>query len=142
MIDMKFYKKHKINEIQAIHLELMKRATFNSFNGEYVVKDLIKNREIWDGCLMIRDVGCEFRHHIPPKVECPNSDLIPLRDMPENYWNVDTMYILVKKKNLKEFIKMTRKWGVDDRQILNEEDTEKRLGSSPVKDDVVMLWWD
>ena len=142
MIDMDYYKKHKINEIQAIHLELMKRATFNNFDGERVVRDLIKNKRLWEGCLMIRDIGCGFRHHIPPKVDYLNSDLIPLRDMPENYWNVDTLYVIVKKEHLKKFIKMTRKWAIDDRQILKKEEAEQRLGSYPVKDDIVMLWWD
>lgn len=142
MIDMEYYKKHKINDIQALHLELIRGATFNNYDGDVVVGDLINNRKLWKACLMIRDIGCEFRHHIPPKVDYLNSDLIPLRDMPENYWNVDTLYVIVRKEKLKKFIKMTRKWAVDDRIILKKEEAESRLGSYPTKDKVVRLWWD
>ena len=75
-----------INEVQKLQFELMKIATFNSFDGKEVVKDLEDNQDLWTGAIMKRN------------------DLIPLRDIHDNYWNVDTLYRKnTKTKNLKCF---------------------------------------
>lgn len=61
--------------IQDLHFELMRRASFNDFDGESVVNTLKEHRDLWKGAIMDRD------------------NLIPLRDIPSNYWNVDTLYL-------------------------------------------------
>ena len=63
-----------INHVQALQFELMKAASFNSFDGEAIVKSLLAHRELWTAAVMTR-----FR------------DIIYLRDMPDNLWNVDTL---------------------------------------------------
>lgn len=43
-----------MNTIQDLNFELMKRATFNHFNGEEVVKSLEEHKDLWRGAVMTR----------------------------------------------------------------------------------------
>jgi hypothetical protein len=79
--------------IQDIQFQLMEEASFNGFDGKQVVRDLKAHPELWEGVVMDR-------------AGYPDRDsagfggcicLIKLRDISENYWNVDTVYILAKK---------------------------------------------
>lgn len=142
MIDVEYYKKYKINEIQAIQLELMKRASFNSFDGEAVVEDLIKNRNLWEACIMIRDLGAKVMYHIPLNVEYINNDLISLRDLAEDFWNVDTLYIIINPNKGKEIKLLAKGWDASKITMLSKEKTDERLGSWPSRKKVLMIWWD
>lgn len=142
MLSKDMLKKKGIKEIQAIHLELIRRASFNSFDGQQVVNDLINHKGLWKSCMMIRDMGIRIRHHIPPHVEYEGSDLIPLRDMSENYWNVDTLYILPNEGKEKELKELAKTWNADQTEILTDEEASSRLGQHPAGTKVMSVWWD
>src|SRR5258708_7624536 len=65
--------------VQEIQLELMRRKQFNSFDGPKIVASLRQHRSLWRAVLMDRSGGM---------------DLIKLRDLPDNYWNVDELFIM------------------------------------------------
>jgi len=68
---------------QELQFELMKKASFNDFQAEQVVGDLKANAHLWDAALM------------------DQPGLMKLRDLPEDIWNVSTLYILtgIKKRS-------------------------------------------
>ena len=124
-----------INEVQKLQFELMKIATFNSFDGKEVVKDLEDNQDLWTGAIMKRN------------------DLIPLRDIHDNYWNVDTLYILASDKDNSRLELLARSWSADEVDWLSQKDLEGHcekcysnntsIGSYPAdKYKVLRVWWD
>ena len=143
MFSKKYLEKNGLTEVQAIQLELMKRASFNSFDGERVVRDLLNHRDLWKSCFMTRDIEASIRHHLPPVAVHESSDLIPLRDIDEGYWNVDTLYVLVNKSKEKDMkILALEAWQADDVGVLNKEDASRRLGRYPASGRVICVWWD
>lgn len=81
--------------VQEIQFELIKRASFNNFNGKQIVKDLQKNKKLWKGVIMAREAYSK------------PINLINLRDIQKNTWNVDTLYILSNKKNDRKLEQLT-----------------------------------
>jgi len=117
----------EINEVQKLQFELMKKATFNLFNGSKVVADLEEHKDLWQGAIMKRD------------------DLIPLRDISDNYWNIDTLYILVEAGKEKALERLVKKWDADEVSWLNSENAHGLLGVGNNEDyskKVLSIWWD
>src|SRR5205809_6162417 len=73
--------------VQEIQLELIRRTQFNAFDGERVVAALERHQELWEAALMDRPCFSDA-DRLPP------AGLIKLRDLSQNIWNVDTLYIL------------------------------------------------
>ncbi len=74
----------KINKIQKLQFKLIRNSSFNSLDGNQVVDDLLNNRELWDGVIIDRPgSGC--------------IDLIKLRDIEDNLWNTDTIYVYLQE---------------------------------------------
>ena len=78
----------KINKTQKLVFELMKKATFNEFDGKKVVKDLIENRDLWRAVVMDREGYSPYNESLLV------IDLIKLRDLEADVYNVDTVFIL------------------------------------------------
>jgi hypothetical protein len=82
--------------IQDIQLELLRRTSFNALDGEKVYNSLQKHRHLWIAALL-------DRHGVPDYTK-PNllliSGLIKLRDLPDNIWNADTLFILTRTRAL------------------------------------------
>lgn len=115
--------------VQELQFELMKIATFNSFDGEYVVQQLQDNPELWEGVVMDRP------------------DMIKLRDIKDNYWNVDTLYIIPKKGKETDLMTLASQWHADDVEWVGGEEACSMLGSySPEGRSnphaILRLWWD
>lgn len=66
---------------QELYLELIKRTSFNNFDGPQIVRSLLENRHLWLSAMMLSD---KFG--------------LMLRDLPEHENTVDTLYLLVKKE--------------------------------------------
>ena len=123
-----------INEIQKLQFELMRKATFNGFDGNVVVDSLEDklHQELWEGVIMDR----EGYGHI---------DLIKLRDIQNGFWNIDTLFILCKKGKEKEVeLLALRNWNADEVEVLSLEDTQKLMGIGSREDKrrIVRCWWD
>ena len=124
--------------VQEIQLELVRRTSFNGFDGERVVASLLAHRNLWEAVMIGR-----IPVNGPPGL--PRSGLIPLRDMPHNFWNMDTLYVLVPDANrarqLARVIK-SEHWGGDLGVFANQEEVDDALGSGRETRAVIRVWWD
>ena len=114
-----------LSHTQKVQLQLIYDRRFNQFDGPRVVDDLINNKSLWIAALMTRSteqlgVG------------------ITLRDLPANYYNVDTLYLTTN--SITKLKKLAKKWEADE--ISEIEDPGSFLGSYPPKMKVLCLWWD
>lgn len=76
--------------VQDIQLELLRRTCFNALDGERVYASLLNHRHLWTAAL--RD-----RPGVPDYSEPGHlliAGLIKLRDLPDNIWNADTLFLL------------------------------------------------
>jgi hypothetical protein len=118
--------------IQDLHLELIRRASFNFLDGPRVVRDLEAHRDLWLAVLIDRDGGEAF------------SGMVKLRDIPDNLWNVDKLYVLARDEHAaRQLTEFARQWRADEVDIHGQEATGRALGSSSVKPErLVTFWWD
>ena len=118
----------KINKVQELQFELIKIATFNEFDGHKVVEDLKRNKHLWDGVIMDR------------------FDLIKLRDIKYNYWNVDTLYILTDNERVNELESLVGEWNADSIDVISGMQAQDLMGyydEKDIKDTVILrVWWD
>jgi hypothetical protein len=128
--------------VQEIQFELMRRASFNAFDGSRVIASLRRHADLWEAVLMDnRPYWQKDRYQLPP------GWLIKLRDLGGDCWNVDTLFILAPNtesaKKLAEAIKeedwggMTKVYGDE-----NRAEIERTLGSGPDQRAIVTVWWD
>src|SRR5262249_16900550 len=80
--------------VQEIQLELIRRSTFNDFNGEKVHASLLKHHDLWQAVLLDRQGVANYA--IPRHLLI--AGLIKLRDLPDNIWNADTLFILTDNR--------------------------------------------
>jgi hypothetical protein len=111
--------------IQDIQLDLLELASFNEFDGARVKKDLLANKGLWKGAIMGR-----FK----------NFQLLPLRDIDSNVWNVDTLMILPQQGKEAELLLLASKWNADEVDFLEGDDINLMYGGGEKK--VLRLWWD
>ncbi len=111
--------------IQEIQLDLIERASFNQFDGAQVKQDLLANRHLWKGVIMGR-----FDNYL----------LIPLRDIADNYWNVDTLMILPKPGKEDELQELAAAWCADDVELMEGESISRMYGG--IESKVLRVWWD
>jgi hypothetical protein len=114
--------------VQEIQLELIRRRQFNEFNGKRIVQSLRRRRDLWQAVVLDR-----------------KDSLIALRDLPMNYWNVDTLFVLCedigKATRITELAEEDD-WKADTVHIdQNETELAKSLGTSD-PGIVVEFWWD
>ena len=124
----------EINETQKLVLELIKRASFNNFNGRAVVDDLIKNKHLWRAVVMDRE-----------GYDC--IDLIKLRDLPDDFWNVDTLFILPEKGKEDDLLLLSTNWKADEVKWIGGKKACDMLGiwTDELEENdklILSLWWD
>lgn len=99
--------------VQDIQLELIRRTAFNNFNGTQIVSDLEKHRDLWLSVLIDRPCDIDIK----------------LRDLPENIWNVDTLFILSSGKDDEELELLAESWRPDNINWLKARR-------------IMCIWWD
>lgn len=134
-----------INKTQKAVFNLMKCSAFNDFNPDEVAKDLTDNADKWLGCIWGRFNYCE---------------LLPLRDIEDDFYGADTLYLSTQKENI-DFIRiLAGKWqadeigyycdnelyGVVDEQLnsFKKDKTFPSIGTSAISKDIAYfrIWWD
>src|SRR5262245_439308 len=75
--------------VQEIQLELIRRTNFNDFKGERVCTLLEQHRELWRSALFDRP---GITNYAEPS-QLLISGLIKLRDLEDNIWNADTLFV-------------------------------------------------
>ena len=107
---------------QQLQFELMKKASFNNFDADKVIKDLKANTHLWDAALM------------------DQPDLKKLRDLPSDIWNVNTLYILTAMKS-EQLYKLASAWNPSTIRWIEGEQAANRLGAYISGDYILCLWW-
>jgi hypothetical protein len=115
-----------ISKIQSLQLELMRRSSFNSFDGTQVARDLLAHRLLWCGAMMDRLGG---------------NALIKLRDIGENAWNVDTLYVLSSTADDKRLTSLARRWHPDSVTWVSGPAASRLLGATGSYR-ILEVWWD
>ncbi len=112
--------------VQEIQLELIRRHQHNYFEGEEVAEDLMAHREWWEAVLM--DTGAR---------------LVKLRDLADNFWNVDTLYILAANEHsARRLAELGERCLADTVSVYEEEETRWELGGGIEQQRLVTMWWD
>ena len=115
----------KICKVQRLMFDLIRLASFNDFDGQMVVQNLTEHRDLWLGCIM------------------DGNDLIKLRDISDNLWNADTLYIITTGVDDEKLERMaTDLWCANEVIYLNKDEAEHRLGTYPCEYKVLKIWWD
>lgn len=119
----------EINETQQLMFELIKRASFNAFDGKNVVADLLDYRHFWQAVTMCDD------------------GLMVLRDMHRDFWHADTLYILATPGREDNLLNLASGWDADEVDWLDPEKAGRMLGewSDRTRKNprlVLRLWWD
>lgn len=128
--------------VQDIQLELLRRTIFNDMNSEKVVASLLKHRDLWTAALLDRPGVANYAE---PSLLL-TAGLIKLRDLPDNIWNADTLFILTptrdKARQLARVIE-GEDWGggmvhVDE----DRKETDSALGMGRLEYGLLSVWWD
>ncbi len=120
--------------VQEIHLELIRRSQHNNFDGEQVFADLLAHRADWQAVLFDTYALIEGNSL---------SGLIKLRDMAENFYNVDTLYILaVDEVAAQRLAALAELWLADTVVIHDQDETDDHLGGCDDNLRLVTMWWD
>jgi hypothetical protein len=114
--------------VQELQLELMRRASFNEFDGAMVVAELKSHPDLWEGALMDRP------------------DLIKLRDLSE-IWNVDTLWITPRPGKEDQLWNLAAQWDADEIDWIGGDGACRLLGfwsreASKRQQQILRLWWD
>lgn len=113
-----------INPTQRIVLNLMKRSSYNEFDGERVVRDLNSEADLWNAAYMLAD----------------GAPLLPLRDLPEGYHNVSTLYLMSSGLNDEKLVALARTWRADEVEWLPDDEATQLMGGG--RGHVLRVWWD
>lgn len=126
--------------VQDIQLELIRRS-----GGRKLYEFLLEFRHLWIAAFM--DRLFPHSHRATSLIQLPA--LYQLRDLPQNYWNVDTLYVLTDgESNQKALIDRGLERNLWDESMLKPYDAEHsyhaiRLGGFHVEHlRVFSVWWD
>jgi len=127
--------------VQDIQLELIRRTTFNSFDGEKVYASLLKHRHLWLAVLLDRPGVANYAEPSHLLI----SGLIKLRDLADNYWNADTLFVLTRTQALaEEFTRIAdeEEWSSMTQIYRNQKDIDMALGTGRQEYGLLSMWWD
>jgi hypothetical protein len=113
-------KNTSVNTTQMMVFDLIKRASFNGFDGEHTVNYLIKNKDKWIGVM-------------------PEIEDYALRDIDDDSFHIDTILIKCETPEIaKEFLPLLKR-NVSPDEISVEEDSQDYNRKSKR---IIRLWWD
>ncbi|MBB5916776.1 hypothetical protein BJY24_005688 [Nocardia transvalensis] len=125
--------------IQQIQLELIRRASFNSFDGPRVADSLAAHADLWLA-------ACIDRPGLPGAIDqLPAGSLITLRDLGDNHWNADTLFLLTENDHQAQelfHIAGAESWDADTIIFHDREETNAALGTGGRDYVLLSLWWD
>jgi len=128
--------------VQDIQLELIRRTRFNAMNGERIVASLLRHRDLWLAVLLDRP---GLPNYAEP-CSLLTAGLIKLRDLPDNLWNADTLFILTRTREQArrmERIAEEEDWGADVVRVYDDQqEIDQSLGTGRQEYGLVSVWWD
>lgn len=127
--------------VQEIQLELLRRTTFNALDGEKVYSSLLKHRDLWQAAILDRP---GVANYAKPSLLLM-AGLIKLRDLPDNIWNADTLYILTPTRQAAErlaAIADEEEWGGEAVVYKDQAAMDDALGTGRQEFGLLSIWWD
>ncbi|MFC9896627.1 hypothetical protein ACFVMC_23315 [Nocardia sp. NPDC127579] len=128
--------------VQQVQLELIRRSSFNCFDGDLVADSLTRHRDLWLAAYMDR-FGLAHKKH---RDWFASGSLIKLRDLPGGRWNVDTLVVLTETTDQAQqlaHIAEQENWQADDVTVQdNTDELAFALGMWPTDHKVLSVWWD
>ena len=127
--------------VQDIQLELIRRTSFNALDGERVYASLLAHRDLWLAVLLDRPGVpnyAEPRHLL-------TSGLIKLRDLPTNFWNADTLFVLTRTRaQARELARVVEQedWAGAVQVYEDQRDIDDALGTGRQEYGLICVWWD
>lgn len=115
--------------VQELNLKLMAFASFNELDGARVADDLRKHSDLWDAAVM-GDISGE---RLQALAELP---------YPEEFWNVDTLYLLAHAGKERELEELAHSWSADVVRWMTDADAGRALGEVPTPRKVLCISWD
>jgi len=128
--------------VQEIQLELIRRTSFNAFDGERIYASLMKHRAYWQAVLLDRPGLANYqkpRHLLM-------MGLIKLRDLDDNLWNADQLFILTATRE--QAVQLARiieeeDWGGEKPIVYDDqEEIDSSLGVGRQEYGLLSIWWD
>jgi len=127
--------------VQEIQLELIRRTSFNAMDGEKVYASLVRHRQLWQACLLDRPGVADYQ---TPRLLF-GLGLIKLRDLGQNYWNADQLFILTatreQARQMKAIIE-EEDWAGEVWLTEDQEEIDRALGTGRQEYGLVNVWWD
>lgn len=127
--------------VQEIQWELLRRTQFNALDGEAVCASLERHRELWTAVMLDRQGLADYKR---PR-HLLMMGLIKLRDLPDNFWNADTLFILTPTREaaarLADIIR-EEDWGGEVLTYEDQSETDSALGTGGVEYGLLSVWWD
>ena len=127
--------------VQDIQLELLRRTRFNAMNGERIVASLLRHRDLWLAVLLDR----QGLPNYDEPIHILTAGLIKLRDLPQNLWNADTLFILTRtREQARRLARIVEEedWLGDEVHVYeNQQKIDHALGTGR-QYGLVSVWWD
>src|SRR5437660_9258561 len=127
--------------VQDIQLELLRRTRFNALDGERVCASLLKHRRLWLAALLDRPGVPDYTQ--PGRLLM--AGLIKLRDLPDDLWNADTLFVLTpthREANELARIAEEEDWGGEVRVYPDQGEIDRAVGAGRMGYGLVSVWWD
>lgn len=125
--------------VQELQLELFRRSKASDYHVEQFIAILLDNRRLWLGAVIDRLGINKAGHQLEP------FSMIKLRDIDQNYWNADTLFLLCPSRSaadelitllpMDEFACMPNVEG-------DEEVVDDALGGGDCGAVILKFWWD
>lgn len=126
---------------QDIQLELLRRTNFNALEGERIYNSLLRHRHLWRAALLDRPGVANYAE---PGLLLM-SGLIKLRDLDDNIWNADTLFILTPSRQDAERLAQIieeEDWGGEVRAFTDQKEMDMALGMGRQEYGLLSVWWD
>lgn len=127
-----------INWPQTLQLEVIRTSSFNDFDGDKIADSLIANKDLWIALMMVSGGGQYFW-------------LLPLRDVPDDIWNVSAIYIrpAIGREDELEALASSEEWKANEIDWMDSDRVFELIGNSSrvYKDatqckELLRVWWD
>jgi hypothetical protein len=127
--------------VQDIQLELLRRTKFNALGGERLVASLLQHRDLWLAALLDRP---GVPNYAGPGLLL-TAGLIKLRDLPDTYWNADTLFVLTRThEQARQLARIAEEedWGGEVRVFDDQPEIDRALGTGRQEYGLMSVWWD
>jgi len=120
-----------LNTIQNQQMQQMRSMSFNQFDGERVVDDLLSHRNLWTAAIMLSS---------------EQNKLVALRETACGEVYVDTLYILAEIGRHEELKRLAEAWQPDEIKVISGDTSFNGLTAAIGEEEparvAFRLWWD